>query len=181
MQIANTQGSIEPPGGIKPAYDIARLRTAIDQSIAANNDMPNSAALLAIRISNMTKIRELFGDQAAKIVMPEIEKRLKKVLRGTDVLGQLSEGHFAVVLTRCPPEEIPTAGKRFLAAATGARVYIIDGAVEVTISITGIAFPDEGLTSDAVIARAEAGSDVIEFDEPTETQRRISAERILWA
>jgi two-component system cell cycle response regulator len=135
--------------------DIVRLRVAIDQSVSANQDMPSSAALLVIRISNMTKAKKLFGDRAAQIVMTEIEKRLKKVVRHTDAIGRLGEDQFGIVLSRCPPDKIPAAGKRFLAAATSAPINTIDGSIEVTISIISVGFPDEGLTSSEVIARAE--------------------------
>jgi diguanylate cyclase (GGDEF)-like protein len=135
--------------------DIVRLRVAIDQSVSANQDMPSSAALLVIRISNMTRAKKLFGDRAAQIVMTEIEKRLKKVVRHTDAIGRLGEDQFGIVLSRCPPDKIPAAGKRFLAAATSAPINTIDGSIEVTISIISVGFPDEGLTSSEVIARAE--------------------------
>jgi diguanylate cyclase (GGDEF)-like protein len=140
---------------MRPSEDIRRLRLAIDESAAANQDMPNSAALLAVRISNMMRAKKLFGDRAAKIVMTEIEKRLKKVVRHTDAIGRLGEDQFGIVLSRCPPDKIPAAGKRFLAAATSAPIKTVDGAIEVTVSIISVGFPDEGLTSSEVIARAE--------------------------
>lgn len=125
----------------RPAEDIARLRLAIDQSIAANQDTPNSAALLAIRISNMMRAKKLFGDGAAKIVMIEVEKRLTKVVRHTDAIGRLSEDQFGIVLSHCPPDKISAAGKRFLVAATSAPIKTIDGAIEVAVSIISVGFP----------------------------------------
>ena len=138
-----------------PANDIDRLRAAIDESVAANEYVPNSATLLAICISNLATIKDLIGDQAARMVSAEVEKRLKKVMRSSDVIGQLSEGQIGIVLSRCQPDKIPTATRRFIAAATAGRVMIGDSSFEVMISVASVAFPDEGLTScDDVIAQA---------------------------
>jgi diguanylate cyclase (GGDEF)-like protein len=138
------------------ADDIGCLQKAIDESVAANEYMPSSAALLVICISNLPIVKDRIGVQAAKIVSTAVEKRLKKVLRSSDAIGRLSEGQFGIVLSRCRPDKIPTAARRFLAAATSARVVINDTAVEVMLSVASVAFPDEALTScDAVIAQAE--------------------------
>ena len=140
----------------KPADDLDRLREAIDESVVANEYLPNSAALLAICVSNLPEVKKMFGGRAVKMLITEIENRLKQVLRGSDVIGRLNEDQFGIVLSRCEPENILTAARRFLAAAAKGPVIIGDCAVEVMLSTASVAFPDEGLiSSDDVIARAE--------------------------
>ena len=137
-----------------PTNDLDRLRAAIDASVAANERIPKSSAFLAICISNLTTIKDILGDQVARMVSAEVEKRLKRVMRSSDVIGQLSEGQIGIVLSRCQPDKVPTATRRFIAAATSGRVLINDTGVEVMVSVASVAFPDEELTScDDVIAQ----------------------------
>jgi GGDEF domain-containing protein len=141
---------------LDPADDLARLGEAIDESVVANEYLPNSAALLAICVSNLPEVKRMLGDRAVRMLITEIEKRLKKVLRGSDVIGRLNEDQFGIVLSRCGPENILTAARRFLAAAAKRPVIIGDSAVEVMLSTASVPFPDEDLiSSDDVIARAE--------------------------
>jgi GGDEF domain-containing protein len=140
----------------KPTDDIDRLREAIDQSVVANEYVPNSAALLAICISDSADVKRKYGERTVKMLITEIERRLKDVLRGSDVIGRLNEDQFGIVLSRCGPGNILTAAKRFLAAATSTQIIIGDSAVGVLLSTASVAFPDEGLTScEEVIAQAE--------------------------
>jgi hypothetical protein len=76
-------------------------------------------------------------------------------MRSSDAIGQFSEGQIGIVLSRCQPDNVPIATRRFIAAATSGRVLINDTGVEVIVSVASVAFPDEELTScDDVIAQA---------------------------
>jgi diguanylate cyclase (GGDEF)-like protein len=136
-------------------FNKSRLREAIDQIIAANQRIPSPAAFLSIGVDNMTMINDLFGYQAADTVLIEIGRRLDACLRVSDLIGRLGGDRFGIVLSHCPPDNIPAAAEKVLAAINSTPVTTSRGPVYATASIGGVSFPDQGLTSYDVITRAE--------------------------
>jgi diguanylate cyclase (GGDEF)-like protein len=136
-------------------FNKSRLREAVDQIIAANQRTDSPAAFLSIGIDNMTMINDLFGYQAADTVLIEIGRRLDSCLRVSDLIGRLGGDRFGIVLAHCPPDHIYAVADKILAAVNSAPVTTSRGAVYATVSIGGVSFPDQGLTSYDVITRAE--------------------------
>jgi diguanylate cyclase (GGDEF)-like protein len=136
-------------------FNKSRLREAVDQIIAANQRTDSPAAFLSIGIDNMTMINDLFGYQAADTVLIEIGRRLDSCLRVSDLIGRLGGDRFGIVLAHCPPDHIYAVADKILAAVNSAPVTTSRGPVYATVSIGGVSFPDQGLTSYDVITRAE--------------------------
>jgi len=136
-------------------FNKSRLREAVDQIIAANQRTHNPAAFLSIGVDNMTMINDLFGHQAADTVLIEIGRRLDSCLRVSDLIGRLGGDRFGIVLSHCPPDNIHAVAEKILAEVNSAPVTTSQGPVYATVSIGGVSFPDQGLTSYDVITRAE--------------------------
>ena len=136
-------------------FNKSRLREAVDQIIAANQRTPNPAAFLSIGIDSMTMINDLFGYQVADTVLIEIGRRLDSCLRVSDLIGRLGGDRFGIVLSHCPPDNIHSVAEKILAEVNSSPVTTSRGPVYATVSIGGVAFPDQGLTSYDVITRAE--------------------------
>src|SRR5204863_3927463 len=136
-------------------FNKSRLREAVDQIIAANQRTDNPAAFLSIGVDNMTMINDLFGYQAADTVLIEIGRRLDSCLRVSDLIGRLGGDRFGIVLSHCPPDNIHAVAEKILAEVNSAPVTTSRGPVYATVSIGGVSFPDQGLTSYDVITRAE--------------------------
>jgi diguanylate cyclase (GGDEF)-like protein len=136
-------------------FNKSRLREAVDQIIAANQRTHNPAAFLSIGVDNMTMINDLFGYQAADTVLIEIGRRLDSCLRVSDLIGRLGGDRFGIVLSHCPPDNIHAVAEKILAEVNSAAVITSRGPVYATVSIGGVSFPDQGLTSYDVITRAE--------------------------
>jgi diguanylate cyclase (GGDEF)-like protein len=136
-------------------FNKSRLREAVDQIIAGNQRTDSPAAFLSIGIDNMTMINDLFGYQAADTVLIEIGRRLDSCLRVSDLIGRLGGDRFGIVLAHCPPDHIYAVAEKILAAVNSAPVTTSRGPVYATVSIGGVSFPDQGLTSYDVITRAE--------------------------
>src|SRR5260370_34547657 len=133
----------------------SRLRGGVDQLIAANQRTHNPAAFLSIGVDNMTMINDLFGNQAADTVLIEIGGRLDSCLRVSDLIGRLGGDRFGIVLSHCPPDNIAAVAEKVLAEVNSTPVTTSRGPVYATVSIGGVSFPEQGLTSYDVITRAE--------------------------
>jgi len=136
-------------------FNKSRLREAVDQIIAANQRTHNPAAFLSIGVDNMTMINDLFGYQAADTVLIEIGRRLDSCLRVSDLIGRLGGDRFGIVLSHCPPDNTHAVAEKILAEVNSAPVTTSRGPIYATVSIGGVSFPDQGLTSYDVITRAE--------------------------
>src|SRR5437762_1423459 len=136
-------------------FNKSRLREAVDQIIAANQRTDNPAAFLSVGVDNMTMINDLFGYQVADTVLIEIGRRLDSCLRVSDLIGRLGGDRFGIVLSLCPPDDIQAVAEKIRGEVNSAPVTTSRGPIYATVSIGGVSFPDEGLTSYDVITRAE--------------------------
>jgi EAL domain-containing protein (putative c-di-GMP-specific phosphodiesterase class I) len=71
------------------------------------------------------------------------------------LIGRLGGDRFGIVLSLCPPDDIQAVAEKILAVVNSASVMTSRGPIYATVSIGGVSFPDEGLTSYDVITRAE--------------------------
>ena len=160
-------------------FNKSRLREAVDQIIAANQRTDSPAAFLSIGVDNMTMINDLFAYEAADTVLIEIGRRLDSCLRVSDLIGRLGGDRFGIVLAYCPPDHIHAVAEKILHAVNSAPVMTGRGPIYATVSIGGVSFPDQGLTSYDVITRAEtalaeakrAGRDCFTHYRMTQEQR----------
>ena len=160
-------------------FNKSRLREAVDQIIAANQRTDSPAAFLSVGVDKMTMINDVFGHQVADTVLIEIGRRLDSSLRVSDLIGRLGGDRFGIVLAYCPPDHIQAVAEKILHAVNSAPVTTTPGPVYATVSIGGVSFPDQGLTSYDVITRAEtalaeakrAGRDCFTHYRMTQEQR----------
>jgi diguanylate cyclase (GGDEF)-like protein len=140
---------------LDPAKGLTLICDVIARSIARNQGLPKSAALLAISIDNMRPITDLFGKVVVEPVFINLTSHLRESLRGSDVIARLSEDQLGVVLPYFRFNGAAIAVKRVLALRSK-PVATHYGAVDLRISVAAVLFPDENLIPSDVITRAQA-------------------------
>ncbi len=116
-----------------------------------------SGAFLYLGIDHMSDVTRDYGQQVADRLLFEVAERLKRALRGGDVMGRIHGDRFGIVLSNCTATEMPLAAERFLRAVreTPFQVPEQQASLNITISIGGCNFPDYVRTVPDAIAIAE--------------------------
>jgi diguanylate cyclase len=132
------------------------LDDRVSQAIAQANRQSHEFALLVIDLDRFKLINDSLGHRAGDDLLREVAQRLKTVVRAVDTTARLGGDEFVILVdgpvTRAEAVEV---GKRAIEAMQPAmRLLGID--VHISPSI-GIAFyPHDGITVDALLARADA-------------------------
>jgi diguanylate cyclase len=132
------------------------LDDRVSQAIAQANRQSHEFALLVIDLDRFKLINDSLGHRAGDDLLREVAQRLKTAVRAVDTTARLGGDEFVILVdgpvTRAEAVEV---GKRAIEAMQPAmRLLGID--VHISPSI-GIAFyPHDGITVDALLARADA-------------------------
>ncbi|MFT7258405.1 MAG: diguanylate cyclase (GGDEF)-like protein [Glaciecola sp.] len=112
-------------------------------------------AVLHIDVNGFRVINEALGRDAGDYVLKEIAKRLKGLIRDTDIASRHSGDEFLVILY-CPVSKLAcdTICKRLI-AAFDARVPYKDQEIKVNLSIGVAIYPDNGDTQFELRAKAD--------------------------
>ncbi len=131
-------------------------------------------ALLWLELRQVGLLRSTFGREAVESVYTTVAARLRRSVRAHDGLAHFGDGLFAVALKNAgDPAGFARAAERLRAEV--ARPLLIAGTrVRPTWAAAGVVAPEDGRTSDALLAAAEAAREMASA-EPGEPFRRLPA------
>jgi diguanylate cyclase (GGDEF)-like protein len=136
-------------------FNRVRFREALQVVLDYVRRKRAAAACLVLGIDNLALVNEACGSAAADELLGEIARRLDRCLGSEDVIGRLGGDRFGIVLGSCPPARIDRAAERLRAALSRAPVATRAGNVHVTVSVGGVALPQDAADADEAMARAE--------------------------
>jgi diguanylate cyclase (GGDEF)-like protein len=161
-------------------FNKRRLRGALDELLRWGARAEAAGAYLVVGIDNMTMLNDAFGHDAADEVLVETARRLERCLGLTDVIGRVGGDRFGLFFAQCGEEKLAATAERLLAAISQAPVFTRSGPIYVTVSVGSVLVPDQAVTADEAMSRAEsalasakrAGRDCISPYRLAEEQRR---------
>jgi len=128
------------------------IRSLVD----AGKESSRKLAVFFIDLDNFKHVNDNYGHKSGDLVLQEVSKRLKRSLRGNDLVGRLGGDEFIVVLGNVAKRKIVSLMIDKLMA-----VFDTDFALSDTVSVNlsmscGIAvFPDDGTTLDQLLANSD--------------------------
>ena len=133
----------------------ALLDDRIEQALARSQRSGEAFALFVVDLDGFKTVNDLRGHEAGNAVLRVIAKRLHSVVRGVDTVARIGGDEFVVL-------SLGTAGDDEAAALVGRlrtalrRPYRVGGGlVEIDASIGWALFPQDGLTPDELVSRAD--------------------------
>lgn len=134
-------------------------RTAVIDVLSATLDetirFRGSCGFLLAAIDNLGQLNDSYGFDITEEVIAQVAKRIRARVRGKDYFGRISGNKFAVVLTKCTPDELSVAAERLLSGVRDEPVVTSAGPVAVTITIGGVTAPRHAGTLSEVLSRAQ--------------------------
>jgi diguanylate cyclase (GGDEF)-like protein len=112
--------------------------------------------LVYIDLNDFKQVNDIYGHQVGDHYLQEVAIRMKRQLRGADMLARLGGDEFAVLLpqvrNRAAVEEIVNRLERSLDEPFAAEGYIIHGSASIGMAL----YPEDGSTKDSLLSAADA-------------------------
>ncbi|GAB3627850.1 diguanylate cyclase [Pandoraea terrae] len=124
------------------------------QAVASAQGLEASLAVLFIDLDRFKQVNDSLGHQAGDTLLRTVGERLRRELRGADIVARLSGDEFVVVLTECNRESVNVAINRLQTALSApckiGRVTLIpSGSIGVSL------YPADGRDFDTLLQRAD--------------------------
>ena len=113
------------------------------------------AAVLMIDSDNLKTVNDSHGHAAGNKLLRALSGTIRAELRFTDVPARYGGDEFIVLLPETPFKDALEVAERIRAAVASSPFELDSGRVVCTVSIGAAAFPEDGGTLDAVVARAD--------------------------
>lgn len=137
-------------GELNRTHLVASLAEAVEETTRFRS----SAAFMLIGIDHLARVNDAFGFDVADAVIAEVAQRIRKRLRGGDMLGRFSGNKFGLILKNCTVDDTNVAAERFLAGIRDEVVPTKSGPVSITASIGAVSLPRYARNADEAINRA---------------------------
>jgi diguanylate cyclase (GGDEF)-like protein len=132
------------------------LEKYLDQQIEQARQEARILGLIYIDLNDFKQVNDLYGHQIGDLYLQEVASRMKRQLRGLDMLARLGGDEFAVLLpkvrNRAEVEEISLRLERCFDKPFAAEGRIIKGSASVGIAL----YPEDGSTRDLLLSAGDA-------------------------
>lgn len=112
--------------------------------------------LVYIDLNDFKLVNDVYGHQVGDLYLQEVSSRMKRQLRGVDMLARLGGDEFAVLLPKIrnhmEVEEISHRLERSFDMPFSAEGYVVHGSASIGIAI----YPEDGTTKDSLLSAADA-------------------------
>ncbi len=161
-------------------YFIEKLENAIKLS----EEEKEKLAVLVIDIDNFKNVNTVYGEIVGDLVLKEVSRRIRSVLRGRDVLARFGNDEFAVlsfdIKSNSDVMKIITRIREIL----NKPIKVEDKNLFLSVSVGVAIYPDDGRSAEEIIASAisalsevkKKGGNGVEFFNPN--MKRLSIEII---
>ena len=128
----------------------------VSETISSSKLLKKVAALLIINFENFKNINESLGHATGDLVLKEITKRLKAMVREVDMLARLSGAEFGILLSDIVHAEFATIVAEKIVYATSEPIKINNTIIHASVNI-GIALaPQDGYSLEPLLKNADA-------------------------
>ena len=116
---------------------------------------PKPAALLCMNMDHFKRVNDMFGHAAGDVVLRETARRLRKLVRASDVVARAGGDEFAIVLDDIGSEEDALRFGQRIVAELGRGFPTSSGQIDSGASVGVVAIPAHGTTVDELLANAD--------------------------
>lgn len=132
------------------------LKERLDMACSVANRSSEQVAMLFLDLDRFKVINDSYGHLVGDLVLQELARRMKTMVRSCDTICRLSGDEFLVVITGVfSREDVASAAGKLIELLT--RDIVITGTVlKITPSIGIALYPDNGTDMDALIRSADS-------------------------
>jgi diguanylate cyclase (GGDEF)-like protein len=135
-------------------------RFSLDKRLDAQIEKTRVSAgifgLIYIDLDEFKQVNDVYGHQVGDLYLQEVALRMKRQLRGGDLLARLGGDEFAALICAIPSrggvEEIAHRLERCFDEPFAVEGYVLQGSASVGIAL----YPEDGATRDSLLSAADA-------------------------
>lgn len=135
--------------------DRALFLDQIRENVAEAGRPKRSLTLFVAAINDLARHNEDLGYEGADLLVAEVVRRLRSVMRGRDRFLRYAGNRFAVALISCTGEQAGLAAARLARAVDGTPIPTARGPVSAHVTIGGANAPDHATDAVSLMRRAE--------------------------
>lgn len=129
--------------------------TLLKQEIEKAKLQKTKIAVMFIDIDKFKKVNDQYGHDVGDKVIQAVAKRIKNIIRSTDMLGHQSGDEFIVYLSNFTNEEYITDTANRIISAGYEPFKINNHIIKISFSLGISIFPTDGTTADELINKAD--------------------------
>jgi diguanylate cyclase (GGDEF)-like protein len=137
------------------------LEKYLDQQIEEARQNAGIFGLIYIDLDKFKQVNDIYGHQMGDLYLQEAALRMKRQLRGVDMLARLGGDEFAVLLprvrTRAKVEEIAQRVEHCFDEPFAIEGHTLCGSASIGIAL----YPEDATTADSLLSAADAAMYVI--------------------
>lgn len=130
-----------------------QLRDKLQIKLASASKKP--AALLCLNMDHFKRVNDMFGHAAGDVVLRETARRLRKLVRASDVVARAGGDEFAIVLSDIASEEDALRFGERIVAELKRGFSSSSGQISSGASVGVVTIPAHGTTVDELLANAD--------------------------
>jgi diguanylate cyclase (GGDEF)-like protein len=128
----------------------------LDQQIAEARENAGIFGLIYIDLDKFKQVNDIYGHQIGDLYLQEVALRMKRQLRGVDMLARLGGDEFAALLprvrNRAKVEEIAQRLERCFDDPFAIEGHLLKGSASIGIAL----YPEDATTTDSLLSAADA-------------------------
>jgi diguanylate cyclase (GGDEF)-like protein len=132
------------------------LDRQLEACIGVARDTATNFALIYVDLDEFKKVNDHYGHRVGDLYLQEVVARMKRQLRGGDMLARLGGDEFAALLpliaSRAQADEIALRLERSFDDPFTVNGYTLRGSASVGIAL----YPEDGTTRDSLLSAADA-------------------------
>lgn len=136
------------------------LKDRLEQAIASNKRQNHFSALMYIDLDRFKNINDSLGHSVGDVLLQEISKRFKQVLRQEDTIARLGGDEFVILLTNMPPNrEVSIVKAQHIASklhsAATKELNILEHRLFITLSIGIVLIAKDEESTETLMIQAD--------------------------
>ena len=136
-------------------YNRARLRDALQHTLAYAERYGAAGAFLAVAIDDLALVSDAYGHVVADAAVIAVGQALDRCLRASDVVGRVAPDKFGIIISACPEKDVRITAEKILAATQQAAAQLPSGPIHLTTSIGGVTYPGTVRTAHDAMIKAD--------------------------
>ncbi len=131
------------------------LEERMGRALAAHETTQEPAAVVMVGVERLAEVRETLGYAAGDNAARQIADRLRLAVRGSDLVARVGDDEFALLLTSLRQAEDAGVVARKLFSTLDAPLRVDSRELRLEPAVGVAVFPQDGLTGDLLLARAD--------------------------
>jgi diguanylate cyclase (GGDEF)-like protein len=144
LALAQRQASTDELTGL---YNYRFLVDYLDQQIALAERLDSPLAVLMLDLDRFKTLNDTYGHHAGDEALRSFAATLRDTIRRSDLAARYGGEEFVVVMANTNREEARLVAEKIRRAVAHLRLQFDDRPVHITVSVGGVAYPDD--TGDA--------------------------------